>query len=192
MEQTLVMLKPDCVQRALCGEVISRFERAGLKIIAMKMVKPDRALVSRHYPSDAKWLSVVGGKTLESYQKYGIDPKKELGMTDPVEIGKTVKGWLVDFICSSPVIAMVLEGNHAVENVRKIVGSTLPLVAVPGTIRGDYAVDSPDLANARKRPIRNLIHASGSLDEAKFEIGLWFTKKEIFEYSRADEKVING
>ncbi len=192
MERTFVMVKPDGVQRALVGEIIRRFEKAGLKIVAMKMVRADKALVNKHYPSDEKWLSVVGGKTLESYQKYGIDAKKQLGTSDPVAIGKMVKGWLVDFICSDPVVAMVLEGNHAVENVRKIVGSTLPLVALPGTIRGDYAVDSPDLANARKRPIRNLVHASGSLEEAKFEISLWFTSKEIYEYGRADEEIING
>jgi len=192
MERTFVMLKPDCVQRALCGEVLLRFEKAGLKIVAMKMTKPSKELVTKHYPSDDKWLSIVGTKTLESYQKFGIDAKKELGTDNAIEIGKMVKGWLVDFISGSPVIAFVLEGNHSVENVRKIVGSTLPLVALPGTIRGDYAVDSPDLANAKKRPIRNLIHASGSVEEAAFEVSLWFTEKEIYKYSRADDSIING
>lgn len=176
MERTFVMLKPDCVERGLCGEVISRFERAGLKIVKMKMVVPEKALVNRHYPSDGKWLSNVGNKTLEGFRTYGLNPKKELGTDDALAIGKTVKGWLVDFICSGPVVAIVLEGNHAVDAVRKIVGATLPLSAVPGTIRGDYSIDSPEASNREKRPVKNLVHASGTVDEANFEIGLWFGK----------------
>jgi len=174
MERTFVMLKPDAVARGLCGKIISRFERAGLKIAAMKMLVPDKALVSKHYPSDEKWLSAVGGKTLDGYKQYGLDAEKELGTTDPAAIGRMVKGWLVDFICSGPVVAMALEGNHAVENVRKIVGNTVPTLAEAGTIRGDFSADSQDAANKEKRPVKNLVHASGTLEEAEFEIGLWF------------------
>ena len=176
MEQTFVMLKPDAVSRGLVGKLVSRFERAGLKIVKMKMLVPDKALVDRHYPSDDKWLSTVGGKTLDGYKALGLDASKELGTSDAITIGKKVKGWLVDFICSGPVVAMVLEGNHSVENVRRIVGPTIPFTAPPGTIRGDYSVDSPDAANREKRPVKNLVHASGTVDEAKFEIELWFGK----------------
>ncbi|MCX6767553.1 MAG: nucleoside-diphosphate kinase [Candidatus Micrarchaeota archaeon] len=187
MERTFVMLKPDCVQRGLAGEAVSRLERTGLKLVALKMVKPSKDFVEKFYPSSDEWLRAVGGKTLENYEKYGIDAEKEVGTKDALKIGKMVKKWLVDFISSAPVVAMAWEGNHSVDIVRKIVGHTLPLSAAPGTIRGDYSVDSSDSANARKRPIRNLIHASGTVEEAKHEIGLWFSEKEIHSYKRADE-----
>ncbi len=187
MERTFVMLKPDCVQRGLAGEVIARLERAGLKLVALKMAKPSKDFVNRFYPSSEEWLRTVGQKTLENYERYGVSPEKELGTRDSLKIGKMVKKWLVGFISSAPVVAMVWEGNHAVDSVRKIVGHTLPLNAAPGTIRGDYSTDSPDLANAMKRPIKNLVHASGTVEEAERETSLWFSEKEIHSYKRADE-----
>jgi nucleoside-diphosphate kinase len=186
------MLKPDSVKRGLIGDSVSRFERAGLKVIALKMVHPSKELVRKHYPSTDDWFRTVGQKTLKSYKEYGLDAKKDLGTDNDLEIGKIVKGWLVDFISSSPVVAMVIEGNHAIDNVRRIVGNTLPILAAPGTIRGDFSVDSPDLANVKLRPVRNLIHASGSKEEAENEVGLWFRKEEMYAYKRADEEVMFG
>ena len=174
MERTFVMVKPDGVERGLVGEIIATFERAGLRIVRLRMVRATRELVQKHYPDTEEWLSIVGGKTIEGYEEIGLNAKAELGTDDAVEIGKMVKGWLVDFITSGDVVAMVLEGNAAVRNVRRIVGATIPVKADPGSIRGRFSLDTPDAANREKRPVKNLIHASGEVEEAKFEIGLWF------------------
>ncbi len=174
MQRTFVMVKPDGVQRGLVGAIISRFEVAQMKIIALKMIKPEKSLVAKHYPDSADWFAAVGGKTLEGYALIGRDVKSELGTNDPVEIGRMVKGWLVDFISSGNVVAMVLEGNMAVRNVRRLCGNTLPIFADPGSIRGRYGLDSPDAANIEKRPVYNVVHASGEPEEADAEIALWF------------------
>jgi len=189
-ERTLVFLKPDGVQRGLVGEVVGRFERAGLKVVGMKMLWSDRPLLDRHYPKDEGFLKTIGGKTKEAFAGYGLDVKKETGTDDALEIGRQVRGWLIDYVSSGPVIAFVLEGIHAVSAVRKLIGDTLPYRAAPGTIRGDFSVDSPTVANLMKRPVRNLIHASGSVEEASLEIPLWFRKEELYEYPRADERAM--
>ena len=187
-ERTVVLLKPDAVGRGLSGELITRFEKTGLKIVALKMVWADEELVKKHYPSDREeFLRGMGEKTLKTYEEFGKDPEDELGTKDALEIGKLVHSWNIDFIKSGPVIAMLLEGHNVISNVRQMVGTTLPSKAEPGTIRGDYSVDSPILANERKRAIKNLVHASGNLEEAKYEAELWFHKNEIHEYKRADE-----
>ncbi len=179
MERTLVVLKPDAVARGLIGEVITRFERLGLEFERIELRRAPRELIEQHYPSDEAWLASVGQKTLGDYAKTGVDPQKELGTDSAVEIGKMVKAWLIDFMTEGPVLAMVASGNRAVEVVRKAVGSTLPVNAVPGSVRGDYSIDSPDLANKEKRPIRNLIHASGDSAEAAREIKLWFADLDV-------------
>ncbi|MBI4225688.1 nucleoside-diphosphate kinase [Candidatus Roizmanbacteria bacterium] len=190
-ERTLLIIKPDGVARGLVGEISSRFERVGLKIVAAKFTKADQTLAEKHYPSDRDvWLRGMGEKTLENYKKFGVDPEKLLGTTDTLKIGKIIQGWLVKYIISGPVLAFVLEGPHAVDLVRKICGHTLPSEAVPGTIRGDLAYDSSYLANTGKRAIKNLVHASGSLEEAKYEISLWFSPSEIFGYERVEEKAM--
>lgn len=193
LERTVVLVKPDGVQRGLVGEIMTRFEKTGLKVVAMKMVWVDAEHVAKHYPdSRTELLRNIGQKTLETYAKYGRDTKEELGTMDPLEIGRMVNKWNMEFLSSGPVVAMLLEGIHAIENVRMLVGNTLPTLAVPGTIRGDYSIDSPALANARKRPVRNLVHASGNAEEAKYEAELWFHTEEIYEYKRADEEVMFG
>jgi len=168
------MLKPDALNRGLVGEIITTFERAGLSIIAMKIVTPSRELADRHYPNTNEWFSIVGQKTHEGYTLVGKDVLKELGTDDKIAIGKMVKGWLIDFLSSGKVVAMVLEGNAAVKNVRRICGHTVPLMADPGSIRGRFSLDSPDAANAEKRPVLNLVHASGEVSEATTEMNLWF------------------
>ena len=191
-ERTLVFLKPDGVQRGLIGAVLARFERAGLKVAGMKMAHAGRDLLERHYPGDESFLRTLGGKTKEAFAAYGLDVKAQTGTDDPLEIGRQVRGWLIDYVSSGPVAAFVLQGIHAVSVVRKLVGDTLPYRAAPGTIRGDFAIDSPTVANLMKRPVRNLIHASGSLEEAAMEIALWFRPDELFEYRRADEGAMFG
>lgn len=189
MEQTLVILKSDAVQRGIIGDVISRFEKVGLKVVGAKMVKVDADMANKHYPTDRReFIEGMGQKTLDNYQEQGKDPVEEFGYADPHKIGLELQKWLVDYLTCDPVLAIVLEGPHAVDLARKLVGHTLPAKSMPGTIRGDYSFDSSALANAAKRPIRNLIHASGNAEEAQFEIGLWFSQSEIFEYDTIHQK----
>jgi len=188
-EKTLVVIKPDAMQRGIMGEIISRYEKVGLKVIGAKMLKVPKELANKHYPKDRDdFITGMGQKTLNSYKDQGLDPVKELGTEDPKEIGLKIQGWLVEFISESPVMALVLEGPHAIEVVRKITGFTLPSKADPGTIRGDYSFDSSAYANTAKRPIRNLIHASGDAEEAEFEINLWFKPEELYEYDAIHHK----
>jgi nucleoside-diphosphate kinase len=183
-ERTLIILKPDAIQRGLAGEIIGRFEKIGLKIIGAKFFIPTEELLNKHYPVERKeFISGMGQKTLDNYRDLGMDPFKFFNTDDPYEIGKVVQKWLVDFMVSAPVLAVVLEGPHAIEIVRKVRGHTLPVKAEPGTITGDYSFDSSSLANNEQRPIRNLVHASGNKEEAEFEINLWFKQNELFDYS---------
>jgi nucleoside-diphosphate kinase len=191
-ERTLVFLKPDGVQRGLIGEVLGRFERAGLRVVGLKMVRPAPALLERHYPADEGFLHTLGTKTREAFEAAGRDVRAEAGTDDPLAIGRQVRRWLIDFVASGPVAVFVLEGTHAVVVTRKLVGDTLPFRAAPGTIRGDFSADSPTVANLQKRPVRNLVHASGTLEEAAFEIDLWFAEGELHDYRRVDEGLVLG
>jgi nucleoside-diphosphate kinase len=181
-ERTLVVIKHDGVARGLTGEILKRFERVGLKIVAFEFLQSSDDLGNSHYPTTDGWFEKVGNRTLKEYQEKGINPMKVLGTESAIEIGKLVKKWLVDYLTFGPVLAMVLEGPGAVAVVRKIVGETTPAVAAPGTIRGDFAMDNAELANAQKRPFYNLIHASGEVAEAAEEIALWFDESELFDY----------
>jgi nucleoside-diphosphate kinase len=180
-EKTLVLLKHDAVARGIMGEIIQRFERIGLKICGMKLVEATDEMGQKHYPNSVEWLTTVGNRTLDEYKEKKIDPIKRLGTDDPIEIGKLIKQWNVEYLTTGPVLALVLEGPDAVKLVRKHVGSTIPAMALPGTIRGDYSFDNADIANDQGRPFYNLIHASGNVEEANYEIDLWFKKDEIFD-----------
>ncbi len=182
-ERTYVMVKPDGVRKGLIGEVIKRFEQRDLKIVALEMFTPTREQVHHHYPQDEKWITRLGEKTAATYEKYGYD-LNELGTTDLLEIGKMVREWLLDFMTSAPMVRMVVEGLHSVDVVRKIAGPTMPYVAEMGTIRGDFSVDSPALANKEKRAVMNIIHASETAEEAAHEIEYWFGKSPIHSYKR--------
>lgn len=189
MERTLVILKPDVIQRGIVGDIFTRFERVGLKIVGMKMLVPEDERLSRHYPTERReFIEGMGHKTLNNYKELGLEPKNEFGHADPYKIGLQIQKWLVDFMKSGPVIAAVLEGPHAIEVVRKIRGHTLPFNAQPGTITGDYSFDSSALANAGKRTIRNLVHASGNKEEAEHEIPIWFNKDELHDYETIHQK----
>jgi len=189
-ERTVLLVKPDGVKRGLIGDVIGRLEQRGLKIIGMKMIMATREHAKAHYPGTDKWLTLMGEKTLDNYAQYGKDPIEEAGTNDPLEIGKMIYGWNVDFLTSGPMVAVLISGIHAVDMVRKIVGNTLPSKADMGTIRGDYSVDSPTLANLGKRALRNVVHASGNPGEAEHEIEHWFSPEEIHDYKRAEEDVM--
>ncbi len=189
-EQTLILVKPDGLKRGLAGEIIKRFESRGFKIVGMKMVKPSIAHTKKHYLPTRAQLEGMGNKTLEMLKLSGKDPVKTMGTDRAIEIGRMINEWNFQFLSSSPVIAVVFEGPHAAEMGRKIVGHTLPFKAEIGTIRGDFSVDSPILGNLNKRPLRNIVHASGDAVEAKREIRHWFSKKELFEYKRVDEGIM--
>lgn len=191
-ERTLILIKPDGVQRALTGEILARLERAGLKIVGLRMLQAERATLERHYPSDEEWVRTIGGKTKEAFETYGWDVRARMGTDDALEIGRRVRGWLIDFMLTTPIVAAVFEGVHAVSVTRKLVGATLPVFAAPGTIRGDFTTDAPTVANEAQRPVRNLIHASGTVEEAAHEVGLWFGRGETFAYPRADEAAMFG
>jgi nucleoside-diphosphate kinase len=182
-EKTLVIIKHDGVARGLMGEFIKRFEKVGLKIVAMEFLQSSKDMGNGHYPKTNTWLEKVGERTLKEYIQKGIDPVKVLGTADPIKIGKLVKAWLIDYLNAGPVLAMVWEGPNAVAICRKIVGDTIPAKALPGSIRGDFGLDSAEFANAQERPIYNLIHASGELAEAQEEIALWFRNAEVFDYN---------
>lgn len=184
-EQTLVLLKHDAVQRNLIGILIKRFEDAGFKIQAMKMVHANKERAEKHYHLDEVWAQNVFNKTKVAYEKEG----KKMDYTDHMHLGKTIQAWNMTFLSEGPVIALVLEGPHAVELVRKMVGSTEPRQAQPGTIRGDFAtLESYALADTKKRVLRNLIHASDTVDNAKREIALWFDNKELHQYTKELDK----
>ena len=190
-QKTIIILKHDAVARGLMGEILKRFERAGLKMAAFKFIQAPEHLAVEHYPSDDAWYRTAGERTLTEYKEKGIDPVKELGTADAVKIGKLIKKWNVDYLTEGPILATVWEGYDAIKVARKLVGSTKPAEAAPGTIRGDFSIDNVELANALKRPFRNLVHASGNESEAKNELDLWFEASEICnDYFRADQEMM--
>ncbi len=160
IERTLIILKPDTVQRGLVGEIITRFEKVGLKLVGMKMVSPDRDHYYYHYEDIGKMVS---------------------------RRGKEVFDMTLDVMMSGPVIAVVLEGIEAASLVRKMVGATEPKSSEPGTIRGDYSHMSYAHADENGVGIPNIIHASGDADEAKLEIAHWFSGQELFDYQTVHE-----
>ena len=185
-ERTLVLLKPDAILRALMGEIIMRHERLGLKLVGLKMTVPTAEQVEGHYTLDPNWRRVTGEKTIKGYRDRGLTPPSE----DPLEITAKILKGLKKYLTAGPVIAMVWEGAHAVELVRKITGGTEPRGAAVGTIRGDFVLDSYIMSDQDDRAVRNLIHASGSVDEAGMEIPHWFKKDEIFDYKVKHEDII--
>ncbi|RYF29702.1 MAG: nucleoside-diphosphate kinase [Chloroflexi bacterium] len=161
VQQTLVLFKPDTVQRGLVGEILTRFERVGLKIIGTKMIAPDKQHYHKHYEEIGQMITRRGEHTFDI---------------------------TLDLMVQGPVIAMVFEGVEAVPLVRKLVGTTEPKSAAPGTIRGDYSHMSFGYADSEDKGIPNLIHASGDPEEAEQEIAHWFSDSELYNYATTHEK----
>lgn len=187
-ERTLVLLKPDAVQRNLMGEIIGRFERVGLKIVAMKFMIPTKKQVYEHYVKyleDDREIIALGERSIEAKKKSGIKIKEE-----PKAAGQQIIDRLVRFLSSGPVLAMAIEGNQAIAIARKIVGSTEPLKSDMGTIRGDYTIDSYVLADNDNRSVRNLVHSSSNQSDAEMEIKIWFRKDEILAYNNARDRIL--
>ena len=185
-ERTFVAIKPDGIQRSLIGEVIKRFERVGLKLIALKMVLVDEDFVTKHYTLDPEWRRITGEKTIASYKAKGLTPPTE----NPLEITEKILETLKKYITSGPVVAMVWEGANAQKVVKKITGGTEPLTSDVGTIRGDYMLDSYAMSDQDKRAVRNILHCSGSVDEANLEINHWFTPEELINYRLVQEEIL--
>ncbi len=161
IQKTLIIFKPDAVQRGIVGEILTRFERVGLKIVGVKMLSPTKDQLFHHYETIGKMISRRGQKTFDV---------------------------TVDFMMQGPVIIMVLEGIDAVELVRKMVGTTEPKSAQAGTIRGDYSHISFDYADSEGISIPNVIHASGNIEEAEEEVDYWFADSELNNYHALHEK----
>ncbi len=188
-ERTLVVIKPDGVQRSLIGEIIGRFERIGLKITAMKMLVLDEAFVRAHYTLDPHWTKVTGEKSIKAYTDKGL---KHPLSDDPIKVSENILRKLRNYMTAGPVVAMVIEGAHAATTVRKLVGGTEPRTSDVGTIRGDFVLDSYEMSDHDDRSVRNLIHASGSAAEAEMEIPHWFKKGEVIDYRHIQEEILYG
>lgn len=184
-ERTFVIIKPDGVQRAMIGEILSRFEKAGLKFTAMKFLVPKAEQCWTHYNKDEAWFQSKGERIVKGREENGLAVEKPA-----IEYGRDIIGQLVTFMTSSPVLAMVVEGNQAVGIVTKLVGGTEPLTSDIGTIRGDLTLDSYDLAGLDGRAVRNLIHCSDKPEEAEREIKIWFNESEIINYRSIQEAML--
>ncbi len=184
-ERTFVIVKPDGVQRGLTGEVVNRIERTGLKLIAMKFMVATREIAAKHYGKDDAWCEKVGNRTIDNMKKEGKEPTKPA-----VEYGRDVLNGLLDFLTCSPIVIMAWEGNQAVGIVKKLVGGTEPLTSDVGTIRGDYTFDSYDIANIDGRAVRNVVHCSDLVEEAKREIGIWFKEEDLISWKSIQEKML--
>jgi len=180
-ERTLVLIQKDAIARNLAGEIISRFEKGGLKIVAMKSVWPTREMAEKHYRATEEQIVGMGNKTMKAMREQGKEKeiKKVFGSEDPEKIGVQILEVLRQFITKGMLIAVVLEGDDAIEKVRKIAGYTDPVKAEKGTIRGDFAADSISKANMEKRKVENLVHAADSPKSAEIEISVWFKKEEL-------------
>lgn len=187
-ERTLVIIKPDGIQRSLIGEIIRRYERTGLKLMALKMIIPTEEMAVQHYyevGGDA-WLEEVGRKARAAYEKKGMKSPYATNMDN----GKAVMLANAKYLSSGPVVVMVWQGNSAVGLVRKITGGTEPLTSDVGTIRGDLTLDSYQIADLDQRSVRNLIHASGTTEEAEKEMKIWFKEEEFHNYRLIQEQIL--
>lgn len=187
-ERTLVIIKPDGVQRSLIGEIIGRYERVGLKLVGLKLLIPTEEMAIDHYykVGGEDWLEAVGAKAQAAYEKKG----QQSPYATNRENGEAVMKANAKYLSAGPVVAMVWQGNQAVPLVRKLTGGTEPLGSDVGTIRGDFTLDSYDAADTDSRSIRNLIHASGTVDEANKEIPMWFKEEELMNYKLVQEQIL--
>ncbi|MFT5849726.1 MAG: nucleoside-diphosphate kinase [Patiriisocius sp.] len=184
-ERSLIILKPDAVQRSLMGEIIGRFERKGLKFVGFKFVTPDADHLFAHYNKDDEWFEKKGANMITNLKNQGQEPTKEA-----IEYGKDIIRAVIKEMQSSPVLAIVVEGADAIIQVDKLVGTTEPATADIGTIRGDFSIDTYAHTTFEDRSIRNLIHCSDVPEEAEREIALWFDESELMTYVTAQERIM--
>jgi nucleoside-diphosphate kinase len=187
IQKSLILLKPDAVARGLSGEIISRIERTGLKVVAAKLIKSELAKGRTHYQKDDEWKFKVGERAIQECQDFNLDILEVFGTNSPIEIGNLVVERNAEFLNSGAVFAMIFQGPNAVKKIRNLIGSTFPESANPGTIRGDFGLENSFTGTKRKRTTYNLIHASGSVEEAEEEIKIWFNENEIVDYRQVHE-----
>lgn len=184
IERTCLILKPDAVKRGLVGTIIEEFERTGLKLMAAKMLRPDKEVIKNHYPGTKEWVTEMGEKTKSSFATAGLDVKEVMGTDDAFKLGSFVYERLIKYWQEGPIVVMVWEGPHAIELARKKRGHTIPTLAQTGSIHADYLFDSSILSTALNRVVKTFIHASGSVEEAQREIKYWFPDTEFKTYVR--------
>lgn len=182
IERTLVLAKADVLERGLLGRVLQRFEDTGLKIVAAKLIQATEETARQHYAGTKAWKQRIGEKVKVAFSEVKMDIKGYFGTQDSLLIGQIIHQWSIDYLVSNPVLALVIEGPHAVERVEEISGHTEPRKAARGTIRGDFGIDSIVYANLEHRAIYNMVHSSKTVKDAKREIRVWFEKGEILKY----------
>lgn len=184
-ERTLVIIKPDGIQRGLIGEIIRRFERTGLKFVGFKFLVPTTEQCLVHYHKEDAWFLRKGERVIEDLKAQGLPVEK-----DACAYGKGIIDTIIKFMTAGPVLAMVIEGNQATAIVTKITGSTEPATSDVGTIRGDLTVDSYSHSTVQNRAVRNLMHSSESPEEAEREIAVWFAPHELVNYKTTVERIL--
>lgn len=184
-ERTFVILKPDAIQRSLVGDIIGRIEKTGLKLVASKLIVATADQCWTHYNKDEEWFLKKGAKIIENRQAMNMPVEK-----DALEYGKDIIDALVKFMTSGPIMPMIWEGNQSVGIVKKLVGGTEPLTSDVGTLRGDFTIDSYELAGFDDRAVRNLIHCSDAPEEAQREIKIWFNENEAINYRLIAEQIL--
>lgn len=184
-ERTLLIFKPDVVQRQIVGEIISRFEKKGYKIVGMKMVNATKEQVGEHYEGSEKYLTELGEKAKKGAEMRGEDISK----WESLKVGNRIRDWNIEYLTCGPVICIVLEGFGVISGVRKMLGATSPADGDVGTIRADYSLDCYALADVQGRVTRTMIHASDSVESSTREIPIWFKKEELADYETANEKI---
>ena len=185
-ERTLILMKPDVLQRQIIGEILSRFERKGFKMVAVKMLNATKAQVGEHYTSEEQYLIETGEKAKKGAEARGQD----VSNWNSLEWGKIIRDRNIAYLTCGPILAVVLEGPNVVSSVRKVLGSTSPADGDVGTIRADYSFDSYALADVVARSTRTMLHASDSPENAQREIKIWFKESEICNnYETVAEKI---
>ncbi len=184
-EKTLVIIKPDGVQRSLVGEIIRRIERTGLKLIAMKCIVATFEQGFEHYKKDERWLEEKGARRIKQREEAGKPVDKSAR-----EYGMDIVNANAHFMSAGPIVVMVWQGNSAVGIVKKLVGGTEPLTSDVGTIRGDFTIDSYDISDADERCVRNVVHCTDSPDESDKEIAIWLKPEEILSYRHIAEQML--
>jgi nucleoside-diphosphate kinase len=184
IERTLIIIKPDAVKRGLVGKIIETFENVGLKLMAAKMLRPDKEVIKNHYPGTKEWIREMGEKTLSSFKQSGNNVMKIFKTEDPNKLGQFVYERLIKYWIEGPIIVMVWQGPSAITVARKLRGHTIPALAESGTLHASYSFDSSPLSASLDRVVKTFVHASGSLDESEREIRYWFGKQEFKNYER--------
>jgi nucleoside-diphosphate kinase len=183
-ERTLIIIKPDALKRGLVGKVIETFENVGLKLMAAKMLQPNKQVIKNHYPGTTEWIKEMGEKTLASFKQSGNNVINMFKTEDPNKLGQFVYERLIKYWMEGPIVVMVWQGPNAIMVARKLRGHTIPALADPGTLHAQFSFDSSPLSASLDRVVKTFVHASGSIEESKREIDYWFPKLEFKDYQR--------